>query len=105
LKEQGLAEPAMASLEQALADPRCDKDRATSIRYELGLLYEADGLIDKAVEIFSMIPTFLDVPVRLERLKDPKSEQAETEGGAVEATMATANAAPSERKKSRISYL
>jgi len=105
LKEQGLPEPAMESLEQVLADPRCDKDRATSIRYELGLLYEADGLTDKAVEVFSTIPTFLDVPVRLDRLKDPKSAQAEMEGGAGEATMAVANATSSERKKRRISYL
>jgi tetratricopeptide (TPR) repeat protein len=105
LKEQGLAEPAMESLEQVLADPRCDKDRGTSIRYELGLLYEADGLIDKAMEVFSSIPAFLDVPVRLERLKDPKPEPAEVEAGAGEATMAVSNAAPSERKKRRISYL
>lgn len=105
LKEQGLAEPAMESLEQVLADPRCDKDRGTSIRYELGLLYEADGLIDKAMEVFSSIPAFLDVPVRLERLKDPKPEPAEVEAGAGEATMAASNAAPSERKKRRISYL
>ena len=105
LKEQGLAEPAMESLEQALADPRCDKDRGTSIRYELGLLYEADGLIDKAMEVFSTIPAFLDVPVRLERLKDPKPEPADVEAGAGEATMAAANVAPSERKKRRISYL
>ncbi|HEX3203351.1 MAG TPA: tetratricopeptide repeat protein [Nitrospiraceae bacterium] len=105
LKEQGFAEPAMESLEQALSDPRCDKDRSTSIRYELGLLYEAEGLIDKAVEAFSTIPTFLDVPVRLERLKDPKSELAETDGAAGEATMAAANTTSSERKKRRISYL
>jgi tetratricopeptide (TPR) repeat protein len=105
LKEQGLAEPAMESLELVLADPRCDKDRATAIRYELGLLYEADGLIDKAMEVFSTIPGFLDVPVRLERLRDPKPERAEMDVGGGEATMAAANAAPSERKKRRISYL
>jgi tetratricopeptide (TPR) repeat protein len=105
LKEQGLPELAIESLEQALADPRCDKDRATSLRYELGLLYESDGLTDKAVGVFSTIPTFLDVPVRLERLKDPKSEPVEMEGGAGEAGMAAANAVSSERKKRRISYL
>jgi tetratricopeptide (TPR) repeat protein len=43
LKEQGLMEPAMECLERALADARCDQEKALPVRYELGLLYEADG--------------------------------------------------------------
>ena len=107
LKEQGLTEPAMECLERALADPRCDQDKAVPIRYELGLLYEADGLLDKAVEMLSSIPAFLDVPMRLERLNGGQpSHQHEGEGHSGEpTTVAAANAPSTERKKRRISYL
>ena len=107
LKEQGLTEPAMECLARALADPRCDQDKAVPIRYELGLLYEADGLLDKAVEMLSSIPAFLDVPMRLERLNGGQpSHQHEGEGHSGEpTTVAAANAPSTERKKRRISYL
>jgi tetratricopeptide (TPR) repeat protein len=107
LKEQGLTEPAMECLERALADPRCDQDKAVPIRYELGLLYEASGSLDKAVEMLSSIPAFLDVPMRLERLNGGQpSHQHEGEGHSGEpTTVAAANAPSTERKKRRISYL
>jgi len=68
LKEQGRTQEAIAAMGQALADPRCIGDTAVSVRYELGKLYEAEGLSDKAVQVFSTIPSFLDVPMRLTRL-------------------------------------
>ena len=107
LKEKGLMEPAMECLQRALADPRCDPEKAVPIRYELGLLYEADGLLDKAVEMLSSIPAFLDVPMRLERLKGGQmSHEHETEAHPEEPTsVAAANAPSTERKKRRISYL
>jgi tetratricopeptide (TPR) repeat protein len=107
LKEKGLTVPAMECLERALADARCDQDKALPIRYELGLLYESEGLVEKAVDMLSSIPAFLDVPMRLERLKAGQtSDQHEGEGHPGEPTsVATANAPSTERKKRRISYL
>jgi tetratricopeptide (TPR) repeat protein len=106
LKEKGLMEPAMECLERALADPRCDQEKAVPIRYELGLLYEADGLLEKAVKMLSSIPAFLDVPMRLERLKGGQtSHEHEAEAHPEPTTVAAANAPSTERKKRRISYL
>jgi tetratricopeptide (TPR) repeat protein len=107
LKEKGFLEPAMECLEHTLADVRCDQEKTVPIRYELGMLYEADGLFEKAVEVFSSIPAFLDVPMRLERLKGGQtSHQSEGEGQPGEpTTVAAANAPSTERKKRRISYL
>ena len=110
LKEKGLLEPAMECLEAVLTDTRCDQGKAVPIRYELGLLYEADGLFDKAVEMFSSISAFLDVPMRLERLKESQtphpSHPSDGENSSGEpTTVAAANAPSTERKKRRISYL
>lgn len=106
LKEQGLLEPAIECLEQALSDPRCDKEKAIPVRYELGLLYEVDGSVDKAVHVFLEIPTFLDVPVRLERLRGTgKSEHHDGEPPAEPTTAAAGTTTGAERKKRRISYL
>lgn len=69
LKEQGRTREAVKYLEQLLADPRAQGDRATPVVYDLGLLYEAEGREDNAQQIFSRIPTFQDVPQRLERLR------------------------------------
>jgi tetratricopeptide (TPR) repeat protein len=109
LKEKGLPEPAMECLEQVLADTRCDQGKVVPIRYELGLLYEADGLFEKAIKMFSSIPAFLDVPMRLERLKGgqtphPSHPEEESPSGET-TTVASANAPSMERKKRRISYL
>ncbi len=69
LKEQGRTREAVKYLEQLLTDPRAQGDRATPVVYDLGLLYEAEGREDNAQQIFSRIPTFQDVPQRLERLR------------------------------------
>ena len=107
LKEKGLIEPAIEGLEAVLADPRCDQEKSVAIRYELGMLYEADGLWEKAVNIFSLIPSFLDVPMRLERLKSGhSSHQTEHDSTTGEpTTVTTAGVTLTERKKRRISYL
>jgi tetratricopeptide (TPR) repeat protein len=68
LKEQGRTKEAIAAMEQALGDSRCIGDTAVSVRYELGRLYETEGFPDKAVQVFSTIPSFLDVPMRLKRI-------------------------------------
>jgi Flp pilus assembly protein TadD len=66
LKEQGECQSASAQLELLLKDPKCQGAKAQAIRYELGLLYEAQELWNQAAAIYESIPTFHDVPQRLE---------------------------------------
>ena len=66
LKEQGACQSACAQLELLLKDPKCKGAKAQAIRYELGLLYEAQELWSQAAAIYESIPTFHDVPQRLE---------------------------------------
>lgn len=66
LKEQGACQSASAQLELLLQDPKCQGAKAQAIRYELGLLYEAQEQWSQAAEIYQSIPTFHDVPQRLE---------------------------------------
>jgi tetratricopeptide (TPR) repeat protein len=66
LKEQGECKSASAQLELLLKDPKCQGAKAQAIRYELGLLYEAQEQWSQAAAIYESIPTFHDVPQRLE---------------------------------------
>lgn len=66
LKEQGECQSASAQLELLLKDPKCQGAKAHAIRYELGLLYEAQEQWSQAAAIYESIPTFHDVPQRLE---------------------------------------
>ena len=66
LKEQGEGQSASAQLELLLKDPKCQGAKAQAIRYELGLLYEAQEQWSQAIAIYESIPTFHDVPQRLE---------------------------------------
>src|SRR4029079_4165517 len=45
---------------------QCQGAKALAIRYELGLLYEAQEQWSQAAAIYESIPTFHDVPKRLE---------------------------------------
>ncbi|QPD04006.1 MAG: hypothetical protein Nkreftii_001780 [Candidatus Nitrospira kreftii] len=69
LKEEGQITPAICGLETVLADPRCEGAKGQAIRYELGLLYEAEEQWEKASHAFQSIPSFHDVPQRLAVLK------------------------------------
>lgn len=66
LKARGKTKEAVAYLEQAVNDHGCVGDMANVVRYELGLLYESDGQFEKAFKMFSAIPSYKDVPRRLE---------------------------------------
>ncbi len=66
LKEQGQCESASVQLELLLKEPKCQGAKAQAIRYELGLLYEAQEQWNQAAKIYESIPTFHDVPQRLE---------------------------------------
>lgn len=66
LKEQGECQSASAQLELLLNDPKCQGAKAQAIRYELGLIYEVQEQWSQAAVIYESIPTFHDVPQRLE---------------------------------------
>jgi tetratricopeptide (TPR) repeat protein len=68
-KEENKLAEAIRELEILLADSRCRGAKAQAIRYELGLLYEADAQWEKATAMFEAIPMFHDVPERLTVLK------------------------------------
>lgn len=68
-KEERQLAQAIRGLEAVLADPRCQGAKSQAIRYELGLLYEAEAQWEKAASTFKSIPSFHDVPQRLESLK------------------------------------
>lgn len=72
-KEEGCLVQALTELELVLVDPRCQGTKGQAIRYELGLLYEAEAQWGKAVETFQSIPSFHDVPQRLAALKAHRS--------------------------------
>lgn len=69
LKEERHITRAIRELETVLVDPRCQGAKAQAIRYELGLLYEAEEQWEKAADAFESIPSFHDVPQRLTAIK------------------------------------
>lgn len=116
LKEQGQHKAAIAHLEQTLADPRCVGEKTPAIRYELGLLYEAEGLFDSALRVYETIPQFQDVSQRIEWIReqgragasvaDPSGQaKPEAQGGREQPVHAASAPPQQERKKRRISYL
>lgn len=72
-KDQREYGPAIHGLETVLSDPRCQGAKGQAIRYELGMLYEAESEWGKAVTTYEMIPSFHDVPQRLESLRGKAS--------------------------------
>ncbi|ULA63330.1 MAG: Tetratricopeptide repeat protein [Nitrospira sp.] len=72
-KDQRAFKPAIRGLETVLSDPRCQGAKSQAIRYELGMLYEAESQWEQAVSIYKLIPSFHDVPQRLESLRGKAS--------------------------------
>jgi tetratricopeptide (TPR) repeat protein len=101
LTDRNQNRPAIEYLEQALADPRCKGAEADLIRYELGLLYEAEGMDGSALQVYSQIPSFRDVPRRLERITGSTEPVPSTVGG----PSASGDSPAAGRKKRKISYL
>ncbi|MBI4001120.1 MAG: tetratricopeptide repeat protein [Nitrospira defluvii] len=73
LKEQGQSDQAIQLLEKLIADSRCRGGNAQLVQYELGLLYEKMGSRDRAIAMYQSIPSFHDVPRRLETLRNHSS--------------------------------
>jgi tetratricopeptide (TPR) repeat protein len=78
LKEQGQGKAASEQLERLVHDARCQGAKAQAIRYELALLYEKQEQWQKAAAIFESIPTFHDVPKRLEALRSTHPKAADS---------------------------
>jgi len=68
-KAQRLNKTAVALLERALADPRCVGPGEPYVKYDLAVLYEEEGLTDKAARLFADIPSIFDAQDRLVRLQ------------------------------------
>jgi tetratricopeptide (TPR) repeat protein len=107
-KDQDQAQSAIALLEQALTAARDNDERSQEVRYNLGRLYEDEGVREKAVEMFSTISSFRDVPERLDKIKVGHGD-SET-GGDQEQDPVMSTAGPSSKstgrtKKRRVSYL
>ncbi len=68
-KSQRRNKTAIALLERALADPRCVGPGGPYVKYDLAVLYEEEGLTDKAARLFTDIPSIGDAQDRLDRLR------------------------------------
>jgi tetratricopeptide (TPR) repeat protein len=68
-KAQRLHKKAIALLERALADPRCVGPGGPYVKYDLAVLYEEEGVTDKAARLFADIPSILDAQDRFDRLR------------------------------------
>ena len=79
VKEQGQSDQAVQLLEKLIADSRCRGGNAQLVRYELGLLYEKMGSRDRAIAMYQSIPSFHDVPRRLESLRNHSNGVAHPE--------------------------
>ncbi|MEK7825975.1 MAG: hypothetical protein AAB266_06070, partial [Nitrospirota bacterium] len=99
---------AIAQLDKAISDPRCDDKKSLAIKYDLGILYEManmpEAAIDKLSEVYSVDINFRDVAKKIEELKTQviitgkDSILSSTEKKEVDKGMPT-------RKKRKISYL
>lgn len=69
LKEQNRLDQAIQLLEKLVADSRCRGGNAQLVRYELAMLYEKTGARDRALAMYQSIPSFHDVPSRVEALR------------------------------------
>jgi tetratricopeptide (TPR) repeat protein len=104
--QQGQRREAVGYLERAMADPRTSRDEGVLVRYDLGLLYESDGSVEQALQVFSKIPSFQDVPERLARLSRGDAGGRSREAGEPGmVAVGSGGADGAERKKRRISYL
>ncbi len=76
LRAQGKTKDAISCLEHAVGDAGCAGDTAKAVRYDLGLLYESDGQFEKAFQMYSAIPSYKDVPRRLQWSKEGGTKTA-----------------------------
>ena len=72
-KSQQRRSEAIRLMERALGDSRCQGMSLIYVKYHLGLLYEEDGAMGKATQLYGSIPDILDASERLVRLQETAS--------------------------------
>ena len=103
-------------LDNALNDPRCNADNILWLKYELGTLYETQGLMDQALEQFMGVkeidPNFKDVKKKIVKLQktassqDDKGEDSLSIPGSELSVGSGAKKEPKvQKKRGKISYL
>ncbi|HEX9757835.1 MAG TPA: tetratricopeptide repeat protein [Nitrospiria bacterium] len=114
--EKGAFDKAAEYLDSALNDPRCNENNVLWLKYELGTLYENQGLHEKALEHYIEVKeadsNFKDVKKRIIKLQkdgpslDDKGDEGLSDPGS-ELSVGTSSKKESkvERKKGKISYL
>ncbi|MEK6549129.1 MAG: tetratricopeptide repeat protein [Nitrospirota bacterium] len=80
-KDQNLNTSAIAFLERVLADARCGGPGVPYVKYDLAVLYEDEGFVDKAVRLYEDIPSIRDVEARLRRLQGNEEATARPPAG------------------------
>lgn len=108
LRERGMSRRAIACLEHAMSDARCQGGRSQTVRYELGQMYEAEGLFDRALRVFETITGYEDVAKRIEWIKgggQKEAASAKASGASVHEGQILTAPSGRDRKKRRISYL
>lgn len=68
--DQQHAPSAIAFLEEALDDPRCTGPGVPYVKYNLAILYEEEGMAERAAQLYAEIPSIEDVEERLRRLQN-----------------------------------
>jgi tetratricopeptide (TPR) repeat protein len=68
--DQHHAPSAIAFLEEALVDPRCTGPGVPYVKYNLAVLYEEEGMAERAAQLYAEIPSIQDVEERLRRLQN-----------------------------------
>jgi tetratricopeptide (TPR) repeat protein len=76
--DQHHAPSAIAFLEEALVDPRCTGPGVPYVKYNLAVLYEEEGMAERAAQLYAEIPSIQDVEERLRRLQNGEESAEHT---------------------------
>ncbi|MBI3803297.1 MAG: tetratricopeptide repeat protein [Nitrospirae bacterium] len=104
-KENGMIEPAIEILQNALQDSRCKKDNLLALKYELAGLFDLQGLYAQSKvlyeELYLLDPDFRDVSTKRRFQPEPPADPV---APSVQEPV-NPNRGKTTKKKNRISYL
>lgn len=107
-KENGMIDTAVDIIQNALEDPRCKNENAIALKYELAMLYEIQGVLERAKaiyeEIYLLDPAFRDVAAK-RTLKAARQEDTKNPAVSPIPEPAKKPKRQDTKKKDRISYL
>jgi tetratricopeptide (TPR) repeat protein len=78
-KDRGLKRTAIEWLERALRNPRCDGALALYVKQTLAELYESEGLLQRAGELYACVPAIRDAIERMRATESDKSAGEKSE--------------------------